>query len=98
MEADSSAMNVYTEGIPELPFGTENKNKWTKAVRIISDKLSKQRRWGKVEKRKKIYFFSHPVEILKKAKNLSLKIGCALTCLSHRQCHKLTTCNPFYTL
>lgn len=27
MEADSSAMNVYTEGIPELPFGTENKNK-----------------------------------------------------------------------
>lgn len=46
-------MNVYTGEIPELPIGTENKNKWTRAAGIIFAKLSeeeeKERRRGGIK-------------------------------------------------
>lgn len=40
-------MNMYSGEIPELPIGTENENKLTKATRIIFAKLSKEEKEGR---------------------------------------------------
>lgn len=101
----SGKMHVYTEGIPELPVGTENKNKSNKVARIAFGKLSKSRRKrrrgkGRRKRRKKRSSFLFSISLVERYNKTFLLHEMCLTSLSQRHCRQSTTSieHPFHTL